>query len=97
MRQVVLGCDANECRLFCPIDVVDDVGGDGVVRGLVLAQVQQVLGVEVVEVFNLGHAFQVIPEAGTSEVEVQPKLGPRETGEVRMHWRILVRHLREDG
>ena len=55
------------------------------------------LCVDVVEVFNLGHAFQVIPEAGTSEVEVQPKLGPRETGEVRMHWRILVRHLREDG
>jgi hypothetical protein len=39
--------------------VVDDVGGDVVVHGLVLAQV---LGVEV---FNLGHAFQVIPEAGT--------------------------------
>ena len=49
-------------RLWSPIDVVDDVGGDGVVHGLVLAQV---LGVDVVEVFNLGHAFQVIPEAGT--------------------------------
>jgi hypothetical protein len=43
---------------WSPIDVVDDVGGNGVVHGLVLAQV---LGV----VFNLGHAFQVIPEAGT--------------------------------
>ena len=41
---------------WSPIDVVDDVGGDGVVHGLVLAQV---LGADVVEVFNLGHAFQV--------------------------------------
>jgi len=57
----------SECRLFFPLDVANEEGGDDAVDEGVTNEVS---GVEVVEELDFAPAVEVGPEAFASQVEV---------------------------